>query len=136
VEKAIKVIFVVVIKNEKCFVLSRSTNETIKVKFKRFEDFFVKNDCFPSTTSAQNYHKNEEKMITLETTNQFIAAHSQQMKENDFTENDNTDVVGFQVEGHALQAGAELNHLLGLKLKKNFCCEQSFLLLTYNKRYC
>ena len=75
-------------------------------------------------------------MILLETTNQFIAAHSQQMKENDFTENDNTDVVGFQVEGHALQAGAELNHLLGLKLKQNFCCEQSFLLLTYHKRYC
>ena len=27
------------------------------------------------------------------------------------TEDDNTDVVGLQVEGHALQAGAELNHL-------------------------
>ena len=31
------------------------------------------------------------------------------------TENDNTDVVRLQIEGHALQARAELNHLLGLK---------------------
>jgi hypothetical protein len=35
------------------------------------------------------------------------------------TENDNTDIVGFQVESHALQAGAELNHLLGLKMKSS-----------------
>ena len=30
------------------------------------------------------------------------------------TEDDNTDVVGLQVEGHALKAGAEFHHLLGL----------------------
>ena len=30
------------------------------------------------------------------------------------TEDDDTDVVGLQVEGHALEAGAELHHLLGL----------------------
>merc|ERR1719412_1741247 len=30
------------------------------------------------------------------------------------TEHDHTDVVGLQVESHALQSGAELHHLLGL----------------------
>ena len=30
------------------------------------------------------------------------------------TEDDDTDVVGLQVEGHALEAGAEFHHLLGL----------------------
>ena len=30
------------------------------------------------------------------------------------TENDNTDIVGLQVESHALEARAELNHLFGL----------------------
>ena len=30
------------------------------------------------------------------------------------TEDDNTDVVGLQVEGHTLKAGAEFHHLLGL----------------------
>ena len=30
------------------------------------------------------------------------------------TEYDNTNIVGLQVEGHALESGAELNHLFGL----------------------
>ena len=30
------------------------------------------------------------------------------------TEHDNTDIVGLQVEGHALQIRTELHHLLGL----------------------
>ena len=30
------------------------------------------------------------------------------------TEYDNTNIVGLQVEGHALKAGAEFHHLLGL----------------------
>ena len=30
------------------------------------------------------------------------------------TENDNTNIVGLQVESHPLQSGAELHHLLGL----------------------
>jgi hypothetical protein len=36
------------------------------------------------------------------------------------TENDNTDVVRLQIESHTLQAGAELNHLLGLKKDERF----------------
>ena len=30
------------------------------------------------------------------------------------TEYDNTNIVGLQVEGHALESGAELNHLFSL----------------------
>jgi hypothetical protein len=66
VEKAIKVIFVVVIKNEKCFVLSRSTNETIKVKFKWFQNFLLKTIVFPQqhqfktiTKMSKNSRKND-----------------------------------------------------------------------------
>lgn len=35
------------------------------------------------------------------------------------TEDDNTNIISFQVEGHTLDAAAELNHLSGLDLGKS-----------------
>merc|ERR1719495_3134533 len=35
------------------------------------------------------------------------------------TEDDNTDIVRLQVEGHTLEAGAEFHHLLGLDVLKS-----------------